>query len=100
VAVKIFGLRILTERGFNRAGEAMATEYAKMLRRDREESNEQLEFWKAKYYYAKARAIVAEQFPRKTLITVKPVAMGVDSGVRIEVGQRVDPDGDREAGAL
>jgi hypothetical protein len=96
VAVKIFGLRILTERGFNRAAEAMAAECAKMLK----ESNDQLEFWKAKYYYAKARAIVAEQFPRKTIITVKPVAMGVDSGVRIEVGQRVDPDGDREEGAL
>lgn len=49
-------------------------------------SNEQLEFWKAKYYYAKARACVAEQFQRKTTIIVKPVAMGVDSGVRIEVG--------------
>lgn len=49
-------------------------------------SRDQTEFWKAKYYYAKARAVVAEQFHRKTIITVKPVAMGVDSGVSIEVG--------------
>ncbi len=66
----IFGIRIMRERTF-RAYEAHCVE--------------EIEILQAKYQYAKARAIIAE---RPRFITVKPVAMGVDSGVRIEVDTR------------
>lgn len=80
----IFGIRIMRESTFR--------EYEAHCVRLMEIAEKDIETLKAKYQYAKARAIVAEQFQRKTIITVKPVAMGVDSGVRIEVGQRSETE--------
>lgn len=84
----IFGVRIVFEKTYQADLDRTVTECNQLLTA----SNEQLEFWKAKYYYAKARAVVAEQFQQKTTITVKPVAMGVDSGVQIEVGHKSETE--------
>lgn len=80
----IFGIRIMTERAYQ-ADSATAERLLEI-------AVEEVDTWKAKYFYAKARAVVAEQFERKTTITVKPVAMGVDSGVRIEVGHKTETE--------
>jgi hypothetical protein len=80
----IFGLRIMRERIYQLES-ATAEELLKI-------AVEECETWKAKYFYAKARAVVAEQFQRNTILTVKPVAMGVDSGVRIEVGHKSETE--------
>ena len=48
---------------------------------------EELDFWKAKYFYAKARAIVAERF-RNPVISVRAHPFPDHYGVEIEVGIR------------
>ncbi len=80
----IFGIRIMRERVFR--------EYEAHCGRLIEGAEKDIETLKAKYQYAKARAIVAEQFHRKMELRVWPVAKGVDSGVRIEVGVRPDTE--------
>lgn len=77
--MKIFGLIILRDRDLAMIEKTMDDALS--------QAGEQVDYWKAKYYYAKARALVAERF-RNPTITVKPVAMGVDSGVHVEVGIR------------
>lgn len=67
----IFGVRIMFEIDY---------QLALGLAADREatERRKELEFWKAKYYYAKARALVAEEFPHKMTVLVRPRENGAD----------------------
>lgn len=86
--MEIFGL-VITTRG---QAQAELASFQKIIDAARAASVREIEYWKEEYRHARARAIVAEQFQRKTQITVKPVAMGVDSGVRIEVGLKSDTE--------
>lgn len=72
----IFGIRIMSETDYQHE-----TAVARNLLAFAENV---AEHWKAKYYYAKARAVVAEQFQRKTIITARP--KGGRVGVELEVG--------------
>jgi hypothetical protein len=78
----IFGIRIMRERTYQ-----AEHEYTVRLLT---EAEKQIDAWKAKYYYANARAIVAEQFQRKTVINVRP--KGVRVGIELEVGHKSETE--------